>query len=108
MAKKHIQQAITMSEEKPDEFRLARALIVLGDIYFKLMKWEQALSYYKKSMNLSKKHCYKERQLSSLTRAARCYDILNRNDELILSMKEILEIQNNLKITREEEIYDNL
>ncbi|MCH5584747.1 helix-turn-helix transcriptional regulator [Shimazuella sp. AN120528] len=98
--------AIKISREIPDDFRSARALIVLGDILFKQMKWEKALSCYQEAVDLTRKHRFKDRQLTALSRSARCFDILDKHEELVTCMKQILEIQNDLKITIEDEIYD--
>ncbi len=106
-AESHATSAIEMSRKITNDFRLAKASIVKGDILCKQMKWEQAIPFYQETIKITTKHGFINRKYTALSRLSRCFDVLNNHVELITCMKQMLEIQNDLKITSEEdEIYD--
>jgi tetratricopeptide (TPR) repeat protein len=106
-AENHANEAIAWSKKITNDFRLAKAFIVKGDILCKQMKWEHAIPYYQETIKITSKHRFINRKYTALSRLSRCFDVLNNHVELVTCMKQMLEIQKDLKITSEEdEIYD--
>ncbi|MRG27775.1 tetratricopeptide repeat protein [Laceyella tengchongensis] len=102
----HLEKAIKIGREKPDAFRLAKALIVRGNIYYFQNQFSEAIPYYQEAAILSEKHGYKQRQHTALLKLADCFDNLNEKEKMRDCLENAYRLQKNLKIKSEAEVYE--
>ncbi len=102
----HLEKAIKIGREKSDEFRLAKALIVRGNIYYFQNQFSEAIPYYQEATNLSEKHGYKQRQHTALLKLTDCFDNLNEKEKMRDCLEKAYRLQKNLKIKSEAEVYE--
>jgi tetratricopeptide (TPR) repeat protein len=102
----HLEEAIKIEQENPDPFRLAKALIVRGNVYYYQNMFSEALPYYQKAFELSRKYGYKQRQYTALLKSADCFDNMKNEEELSKCLITLYRLQKELQIKSEDEIYE--
>lgn len=102
----HLQQSIDIGRNVFDVFRLTKALIVQGNCFFYQQKYAEAVLYYQEAVDLTGEHGFKHRQYTALLKLANCFDMLNEKDHFVASIKQIYEIQKELNIKSEDELYE--
>ena len=73
LAKSNIENAITILEKREDFSAITIYLIEMSDIHLKLNEWDLALSYAKKSLQLSEKYGLKDQISSSNLKLSELY-----------------------------------
>ncbi|SEM73518.1 tetratricopeptide repeat protein [Lihuaxuella thermophila] len=78
----HVEEALKIGKERPDAFRLAKALIVRGNICYSQKQFSEAIPYYQEAASLAERHGYKQRQYTALLKLADCFDNLDEKEKL--------------------------
>lgn len=106
-ATRHLEEAIKIEQENPDPYRLAKALIVRGNVYLLQNQFTEAIPYYEKAAKISEKYGYKQRQHTALLKLADCFDNLDDKKERLRDCVEVMyHLHKELKIKSEVEIYE--
>jgi tetratricopeptide (TPR) repeat protein len=102
----HLEEAIRIERNNPDPFRLAKALIVRGNVHYLQNQFSEALSYYQEASRIAQKYGYKQRQYTALLKSADCFDNLDEKEKLRDCLEDMYRIQRELNIKSEAEIYE--
>ncbi|AUS07430.1 hypothetical protein C1X05_00185 [Laceyella sacchari] len=102
----HLDEAIRIGREESDAFRLVKALIVRGNVYFLQDQFSEALPYYEEAVEISKKYGYKQREYTALLKSADCFDNLDEKERRRDCLDSMYRLQKDLQIKSEDEIYE--
>ncbi|SEM84290.1 tetratricopeptide repeat protein [Lihuaxuella thermophila] len=102
----HLEEAIKILQENPDPFRLAKTLIVKGNLFFLQKHYAEALPYFQEAAKISGKHGYQQREYTALLKSADCFDNLFDKEQFYYSLERMYRIQKELHIKSEAEIYE--
>ncbi|MBA4493814.1 tetratricopeptide repeat protein [Paenactinomyces guangxiensis] len=102
----HLEEAIQIAREITEASRLAKALIVRGNVHLIQEQYPEALPYYQESEKILETDSYKHRQHTALLKLAHCFDKMGKTNDLqdCLLKKYRLEVE--LSIKSEVEIYE--
>lgn len=104
-ATEHLEEAIRIGKENPDAFRMAKALIVRGNIHYYQNQFSEALVYYQEASKIAEEYGYKQRQYTALLKSADCFDNMNEK-ELGNYLISLYRLQKELNIRSEDEVYE--
>ncbi|PTM59261.1 tetratricopeptide repeat protein [Desmospora activa] len=79
-AKETVNQAISIADKYNDVPRLTYALMLMGDLLKNKKEDHDAISYYQRSLDLSRKHHLKHREYKLLLKLAQCWHQLNEQE----------------------------
>ncbi|WP_220184236.1 tetratricopeptide repeat protein [Thermoactinomyces mirandus] len=101
-----MEKAIKIGRENPDAFRLAKALIVRGNVHYFQNQFSKAIPYYQEAAILFEKNGFKQRQHTALLKLADCFDNVNEKERRLNCLDIMYRLQKELKIKSEVEIYE--
>ncbi|MBA4493669.1 tetratricopeptide repeat protein [Paenactinomyces guangxiensis] len=104
-AENQIKEAIEIGRNTTDVYRLTKALIVCGNIYSSQHQYEKAAPFYQEAEFLTEKNGYKERQHTALLQLAYCFGKMNKENDRNILMNKLVDLQRNLNVQSEDEIY---
>ena len=99
-AKEHIKKAVELARKIPQVSRLAKALIVAGNIYLE-QDIELAVRYYQEAEKVSEN---KQQQYTALLQLTYCFDKMNEKDRWNSYIKKLVNVQRDINL-RSGEIY---
>ncbi|MDQ0418151.1 tetratricopeptide (TPR) repeat protein [Croceifilum oryzae] len=107
-ATKHLEEALQIGRKHTDAFRMAKTLIVRGNVHYYQGQFMEALVYYKEASRIAEEHGYKQRQYTALLKSADCFDNMKEEIELGYYLIRLYRLQKELNIRSEEEVYEVL
>lgn len=107
-AKEHINKSINISRNISNMRSLAKALIVMGNVYAFQEQYAEAIPYYEEAIKICEKHGYKHRQHTALLKKAHCFVKMGKTDDadFIDCLKRKLLLELDLKLKSEDEDYE--
>ncbi|MFC7440793.1 tetratricopeptide repeat protein [Laceyella putida] len=103
-AEGHIQRALDVARSNYRN-RLSKVLIVAGNIYAEQQNFTLAIPCYQEAEQLSLKDGLKKRQYTALLQLAKCFDSMEAENEWKVTIKKVMNLQQELNLQSEEEVY---
>ncbi|SDY23587.1 helix-turn-helix transcriptional regulator [Thermoactinomyces sp. DSM 45892] len=100
----HLNKAIQLEQENPDPFRLSQTLIVMGDVYLLQDQLLEALNYYQKSITISEKYNFRQREYAALWKLVDCFDKLNESKQKRDCLEKMHHLQKDFFIPVQSEV----